>query len=227
MKSTNLVLPTNKRFYRQRSFLFTIFKRFMDIFGSLFLIIIFSPLLLITSALIYIYSPGPIFFKQKRVGKNNIQFCLFKFRTMYTGDNDKRLKSYPELYKRYIQNDWKLGLWEDPRTTPIGKIVRLFSIDEFPQVINILKGEMSLVGPRAYREEELQDYQRRYPHTTKFIEIIRTAKPGLTGLWQTSGRNNLSFEERAKLDANYIVNRSFLQEIGIILKTPFCMISRW
>ena len=227
MKSFNFSPPTQKIFYRQRVFIFTLAKRFIDIFGAILLIILFLPILLLTSLLIFIYSPGPIFFKQKRVGKSNREFLIYKFRTMYTGNNDNRLKHYPQLYKKYIQNDWKLGLWEDPRTTPIGKIIRLFSLDEFPQVINILKGDMSLVGPRAYREEELQDYERRYPHTKKFIDIIRTAKPGLTGLWQTSGRNKLNFEDRAKLDAFYIVNRSLRQEISIILKTPFCMISRW
>ncbi len=227
MNTLKLTPPTQKIFYKQRVFIFTIAKRFIDIIGSITLILIFFPIILLTSVLIFIYSPGPIFFKQKRVGKNNKEFLIYKFRTMYTGDNDARLKRYPTLYKKYIKNDWKLGLLEDPRTTPIGKIIRLFSLDEFPQVINILKGEMSLVGPRAYREEELQDYERRYPHTKKSIEIIRTAKPGLTGLWQTSGRNKLNFEDRARLDAFYIVNRSLRQEIAIILKTPFCMISRW
>lgn len=227
MKNFDLKFPTQKAFYQQRVWIFTYTKRAIDVLGSMALILMFMPVLMLTSLLIFIYSPGPIFFKQKRVGQKNLEFLIYKFRTMYTGDNDARLKKYPNLYKKYIKNDWKLGLWEDPRTTPIGKIIRLFSLDEFPQVINILKGEMSLVGPRAYREEELQDYERRYPHTKKYIDIIRTAKPGLTGLWQTSGRNKLSFEERAHLDALYIVNRSLRQEIAIIIKTPFCMISSW
>ena len=96
-----------------------------------------------------------------------------------------------------------------------------------PQFINVLRGEMSLVGPRAYREEELCEYAEKYPRAKRNIAIIRTAKPGITGLWQTSGRNELSFEKRAELDANYIKNRSFRQEIIILLKTPFAMLSRW
>lgn len=84
---------------------------------------------------------------------------------------------------------------EDPRITPIGKIIRASSVDEFPQLINVLKGEMSLIGPRAYREEELQEYEKKYPHTKKYINDIRSVKPGITGLWQTSGRNELNFEQ--------------------------------
>lgn len=153
---------------------------------------------------------------------------MYKFRSMYIGDNDKRLRdNYPELWKKYKDAGWKLPMNEDPRITPVGKIIRTLTIDEFPQLINVLKGEMSLVGPRAYREEELQEYEAKYPHTIKYIRDIRSVKPGVTGKWQTSGRNELSFEQRAKLDSQYIRNRSMRQEIGIIFKTPFAMISRW
>ncbi len=213
--------------YTVRVFLFPYFKRLIDIIGSLVLMVVFSPIVLPAAIAIKLTSPGPIFFKQKRVGKNSKPFFLYKFRTMYIGDNDARLKQYPELYKKYITNDWKLPLTEDPRVTPIGKFIRMFSLDEFPQIINIFKGEMSLVGPRAYREEELEDYAKRYPKTKSYIQDIRSAKPGLTGLWQTSGRNKLNFEERARLDSLYIRNRSILLEIIIILKTPFNMLSRW
>jgi len=208
--------------------LFNIFKRILDIFSSIFLIILFSPILLFTSIIIKLSSPGPIFFKQKRVTKNYQEFWMYKFRSMYTGDNDKRLReNYPELWKKYKDAGWKLPMSEDPRITPIGKIIRATSIDEFPQLINVLKGEMSLVGPRAYREEELQEYEKKYPKTKKYIDEIRSVKPGITGLWQTSGRNELNFEQRAKLDSKYIRNQSTWQEIKIILKTPTSMISRW
>lgn len=208
--------------------IFNIFKRALDIFSSIFLMILFSPILLITAIVIKITSPGPVFFKQKRVTKNDQEFLMYKFRSMYTGDNDKRLReNYPELWKKYKDAGWKLPMSEDPRITPIGKIIRATSIDEFPQLLNILKGEMSLVGPRAYREEELQEYEKKYPQTKKYIDEIRSVKPGLTGLWQTSGRNELNFEQRAKLDSKYIRNQSVLQEIKIILKTPTSMISRW
>lgn len=211
-----------------KKFIFNIFKRALDIFSSIFLMILFSPVLLITAIVIKLTSPGPVFFKQKRVTKNDKEFWMYKFRSMYTGDNDKRLReNYPELWKKYKDAGWKLPMSEDPRITPIGKIIRATSIDEFPQLFNILKGEMSLVGPRAYREEELQEYEKKYPQTKKYIDEIRSVKPGLTGLWQTSGRNELNFEQRAKLDSKYIRNQSVWQEIKIILKTPTSMISRW
>ncbi|MDD2224961.1 MAG: sugar transferase [Candidatus Shapirobacteria bacterium] len=208
--------------------LFAIFKRTIDIVGSLILLILFSLIMLITMVLIKISSPGPIFFKQKRVGKNSHQFWMYKFRSMYTGDNDKRLReNYPDLWKKYKESGWKLEMSEDPRITPIGKKIRSLTIDEFPQLINVLKGDMSLVGPRAYREEELQEQEKKYPKTKKYIDIIRSAKPGITGVWQTSGRNDISFEQRAKMDAAYIKKQSFLDEILIILKTPTSMLSRW
>jgi len=116
---------------------------------------------------------------------------------------------------------------DDPRITPIGKKIRSLTIDEFPQLINVLRGDMSLVGPRAYREEELQEQEKKYPKTKKYIDTIRSAKPGITGVWQTSGRNDISFEQRAKMDAAYIKKESFVDEILIILKTPASMLSRW
>lgn len=213
---------------KNNKFYFSIFKRSIDIISSIFLLILFSPLLLITIILIKISSTGPVFFRQKRVTRNGQEFLMYKFRSMYTGDNDKRLReNYPDLWKKYKDAGWKLPMSEDPRITPIGKIIRATSIDEFPQLINVLKGEMSLVGPRAYREEELQEYQKKYPHTKKFIDDIRSVKPGITGLWQTSGRNDINFEQRAELDSKYVRNQSVCKEISIILKTPFCMISRW
>lgn len=207
---------------------FNIFKRIIDILGSVILLIIFSPIFFVTAIMVKYSSPGPVFFRQKRVGKDSKPFMMYKFRTMYIGDNDKRLKeNYPELWKKYKEAGWKLPMDEDPRITPIGKKIRSLTIDEFPQLFNVLKSEMSLVGPRAYREEELQEYEAKYPLTKKYIDSIRSAKPGITGVWQTSGRNDVSFEQRAKMDAQYIHNRSFLQEILIILKTPMSMISRW
>jgi len=211
-----------------KKILFTFFKRTVDIVSSLILLILFSPIMLVTMILIKTTSVGPIFFKQKRVGKNNHEFWMYKFRSMYVGDNDKRLREeHPELWKKYKEGGWKLPMCEDPRITPIGKKIRSLTIDEFPQLINVLKGDMSLVGPRAYREEELQEQAKKYPKTKKYIEIIRTAKPGITGVWQTSGRNDVSFEQRAKMDAGYILKESFVEEILIILKTPMSMLSRW
>jgi len=214
-------------FYSLRVKLFEPLKRLIDIFSSIIILTIFSPILLVVSVLIKISSPGPIIFRQKRVGKNQL-FFMYKFRSMLIGDNDKFLReNYPELWKKYKANDWKLSAKEDPRITPIGKFIRSTSIDEMPQFINVLKGEMSLVGPRAYRDEELKEYSQKYPQTKKYISVIRSAKPGITGPWQVSGRNELSFEKRAKMDAEYIINRSLAEELLIILKTPLAMISPW
>jgi lipopolysaccharide/colanic/teichoic acid biosynthesis glycosyltransferase len=218
----------NKPFYKIRVFLFPVIKRSIDILGSIFLLIVFSIPMLIVAVLIKIGSPGPAIFKQKRVGKGSQPFFMYKFRSMYIGDNDKFLREKdPILWKKYKDAGWKLPMNEDPRITPIGKFVRSTSIDETPQFINVLKGEMSLVGPRAYREEELREYEENFPQSKINIDIIRTAKPGITGLWQVSGRNELNFEHRAKLDANYIKNRSLRQELLILLKTPFVMLSIW
>ncbi|MFA5026062.1 MAG: sugar transferase [Candidatus Shapirobacteria bacterium] len=231
-------------FYSIRVFLFAPIKRFIDIFSASVLLVLFSPIMLIAAILVYrtskngIVSTYPqeghrdnildnIFFRQKRVGQQS-EFDMYKFHSMYIADNDKFLKTeYPKLWEKYKDNDWKLSAEEDPRITPIGKILRATSIDEMPQFINVLKGEMSLVGPRAYRDRELHEYAKKYPDTKKYIRIIRTAKPGITGLWQVSGRNDLPFEKRAKMDADYIKNRSIRQEIAIIFKTPMAMFSRW
>jgi len=218
---------TTKIFYQQRVFIFIVAKRLIDVFGSIFILILFSPILIVTAILVKLSSPGPIIFKQKRVGENG-EFDMYKFRSMYIGDNDKKLREqYPILWEKYKKLDWKLPMNEDPRITPIGKIIRSITIDEFPQLLNVLKGEMSLVGPRAYRADELKEYEEKYPACKKNIDIIRSAKPGITGLWQTSGRNDLNFEQRAQLDAKYIINRSLRQEIFILFKTPFAMLSRW
>jgi exopolysaccharide production protein ExoY len=218
-----------KLFLKQRMWLFRVFKRTIDIVGSIILLLVFSPIIFITAILIKLTSKGPIFFTQKRVGENSQPFVMYKFRTMFTGDNDKRLREeYPNLWKKYKENGWKLPMKEDPRITPIGRVLRSLTIDEFPQLFfNVLPGQMSLIGPRAYREEELQEYEQKYPHTCGYINDIRSVKPGITGPWQTSGRNEIPFEQRAKLDSEYIRNRSFIREVVILFKTPMAMISRW
>lgn len=218
----------SKFLVKPRTLIFNTWKRLVDILAAIILLAIFSPIMLITAVVIKISSPGPILFSQLRVGKNSRQFRMYKFRSMYIGDNDKRLKEeHPDLWKKYKASDWKLPLKEDPRITPIGKFIRKFTIDEFPQLYNVLIGDMSLIGPRAYREEELQEYSQKYPNTHDCIRDIRSIKPGITGLWQTSGRNELPFETRAQLDSYYAQNLSFRQDLKIILKTPFAMLSRW
>jgi len=222
-----MINKKSKLLVKQRMFFFNVFKRTVDIIGSVFLLILFSPIMLITAILVKLSSHGPILFWQERVGQNSRPFLMPKFRSMYIGDNDKRLQKYPKLWKKYKEAGWKLPMDEDPRITPIGKIIRSLTIDEFPQLSSVFKGDMSLVGPRAYREQELQEYEQKYPQTKKYIDDIRSVKPGITGPWQTSGRNELSFEKRARLDSYYIQNRSLRQEVIILLKTPLAMLSRW
>jgi lipopolysaccharide/colanic/teichoic acid biosynthesis glycosyltransferase len=203
------------------------FKRFIDLSGALFLFILFSPIIILASILVKLSSPGPIIFTQKRVGLKGKEFIFYKFRTMYIGDNDERLKKYPELWEKYKKSDWKLPMNEDPRITPIGKKLRNLTIDEFPQILNVLKGDMSLVGPRAYRLAELKEQGKKYPQTKKLIKTILTVQPGLTGPWQVSGRNVILFPQRAKLDANYAQNLSLLNDLAILIKTPAAMLSKW
>jgi undecaprenyl-phosphate galactose phosphotransferase len=215
-----------------RVLLFPVAKRLIDIVSSVILLVLFSPVLVVISLVIKLTSEGPILLRQKRVGKNG-EFVMYKFRSMYNGkdypnDMDAFLRDkYPKLWKKFVENGWKLPMNEDPRITPIGKFIRKTSLDEMAQFINVLQGEMSLVGPRAYRNEELAEYEKKYPESKKYVNIIKTAKPGITGLWQTSGRNDMTFEQRARLDAKYIKNRSLRQELQIILKTPFVMFSIW
>jgi len=203
-------------------------KRFIDILGATIALILFSPIMLVASVLVKLSSSGPIIFTQKRVGTGNKEFTFYKFRTMYTGDNDKRLREeYPELYKKYKAADWKLPMKEDPRITSIGKKLRILTIDEFPQIINVLKGDMSLVGPRAYRKAELKEQGQKHPQTKPLIKTILSVKPGLTGPWQVSGRNEILFPQRAQLDSDYALNLSLLNDLAILIRTPAAMLSQW
>ena len=188
-----------------------VFKRIFDIagaaFGSILLFLLYLPL----AVLIKITSRGPVFFKQVRVGKNGKHFVLYKFRSMHCGAEFKR----KELEK---ENECKGAIFkmkDDPRITFIGKIIRKFSLDELPQFLNVLKGEMSLVGTRPPTTEEVEKYQKWHHRR---ISI----KPGMTGQWQVSGRNKITdFDEIARLDLKYIDNWSIWLDIKIICKTFF------
>lgn len=200
-------------------------KRLMDIVLSLFLVILFLPVWVFVPLAILLDSGRPIFYKHRRVGLNGRQFWLYKFRTMiqdadeYLYQNDKR------LLKKFKQGDWKLE--NDPRITKFGRFLRNLTIDEFPQFFNVLKGEMSLIGPRAYIKQELEEQSKKYPQTKTWISTILSVKPGITGPWQTSGRNEISFDKRAKIDLNYANNYNLLGDLLIILKTPQAMLSKW
>ncbi len=200
-------------------------KRILDIICALGLIIVFLPVWIVIPILILLDSPGPIFFSHKRVGKNGKPIYLYKFRSMVKDADEILHKKDPELLKKFKEGDWKLE--NDPRITRLGKIMRSLTIDEFPQVFNVLRGEMSLVGPRAYVERELQEQQEKYPETKKLVKEILSVKPGITGPWQTSGRNEIPFNKRAEMDAEYAKQKNIFLDMLLILRTPKAMLSKW
>lgn len=200
-------------------------KRIMDLVLATTLMVLFLPVWFLMPVLIVLDSPGPIIYKHRRVGKGGKQFWMYKFRSMVHDADEILFKKDRKLLQKFKASDWKLE--QDPRVTPLGRIMRSITIDEFPQLVNVLKGEMSLVGPRAYVKNELNEQQRKYPETKEWIRDILTIKPGITGPWQTSGRNIVPFNVRAKMDAGYARKKSLLQDAIIILKTPMAMFSKW
>lgn len=209
---------------------FEILKRTIDILGSILAIIIFSPIMIVTAIAIKLTSSGPVLVEPenthlRRLGKNGKTFRLYKFRSMFV-NADQVLKSdpkYKHLYKEYKESSFKLH--RDPRVTPVGKFIRKYSIDETPQFFNVLRGEMSLVGPRPYHHDELVEQQQKYPGTEKFVKEMHKVKPGITGYWQVEGRSDVNFDKRIEMDAYYARKKSILFDILILLKTPWAMIS--
>ena len=201
-------------------------KRTIDIIGSIISLILFFPLLLITAFLIKMTSPGPVFADiPNRVGKGGKLFRIYKFRSMIMNAH-KLMKKDPEfkdLYEEYKRSSYKL--YKDPRVTKVGKIIRKYSIDEMPQFINVLRGEMSIVGPRAYYPDELDDQQKKYPHTKALVKEVLEVRPGITGYWQVTGRSEVNFDKRIEMDAYYARKRSIWLDVLIIIKTPWAMIS--
>lgn len=201
-------------------------KRLIDILGSLFLLFLFFPILLATAIAIKVGSTGPIFADTpKRVGKNGKLFHPYKFRSMIVNahkllKNDHRFK---KLYFEYKKSSYKLQ--RDPRITKIGKFIRKHSIDEMPQLVNVLRGEMSIVGPRPYYPDELHDQTEKYPQTKPLVKDVLSVKPGITGFWQVSGRSEVNFDKRIEMDAYYARKCSIFLDILIIIKTPFVMIA--
>lgn len=206
-------------------------KRVIDILMAILLLIIFWPVFIFVPLLIILDSPGPVFAEiPPRVGKNKKTFRMYKFRSMIANAHDllRMEPSFRKLYEKYKKNSYKISLKDDPRITRMGHFLRRFSLDELPQVFNVLKGEMSIVGPRAYYShdpDELGEQQRAHPETKKFIDELLKVKPGITGYWQVTGRSEINFTKRVKMDADYVKIRSLLYDILIMLKTPWMMIS--
>lgn len=201
-------------------------KRTIDFLGSLFLVILFLPICIVTAIAVKLESPGPILADTpKRVGRNGKLFKLYKFRSMIAGAH-KLLRTDPKfrkLYEEYKNSSYKLK--EDPRITRIGHFIRKHSIDEVPQLLNVLKGEMSLVGPRPYYPDELKNQQKVYPRTKNLVKEVLSVKPGITGEWQVSGRSEVNFDKRIQLDASYARRQSLFYDIIVLIKTPWAMIT--
>jgi undecaprenyl-phosphate galactose phosphotransferase len=194
------------RFYSDRA------KRTLDLIGAAFLLLLFAPILLVTACLIWIMDGRPVFFVQERVGRDGETFRLLKFRTMVR-DAESILLSWkreePQLWDQYIDNNFKIP--KDPRLLPCGAFLRRFSIDELPQLWNVIRGEMSLVGPRPILAREIPDYRD--------MRTYVSVRPGITGLWQIRGRSMLSFEDRESLDHVYIRHVTFAGDLLIMVKT--------
>lgn len=201
-------------------------KRILDLSIAIIVLIVFSPFFLIIPILIKFDSPGPVFADiPMRVGKGRKLFRMYKFRSMIVNAH-RLLKTDPKfrkLHQQYKENSYKLK--KDPRITKIGHFLRRFSLDELPQIFNVLKGEMSIVGPRAYYPDEIKAQQKIYPQTQKHVKELLRVKPGVTGFWQVTGRSEVNFDKRVKMDAEYSNNRSIWQDLMIILKTPWAMVS--
>ncbi len=199
-----------KRF--SKKFVYILFKSLFDIFFSLSVIIIGSPLFLLIALLIKLSSRGPIFYYHRRVGKNFRPFYCIKFRTMHPEADDilENLLDKNDDIRQEFNKTHKLR--NDPRITKIGKFLRKTSLDELPQFLNVLRLEMSVIGPRPIVEKEIDKYGNQ-------IKKVLSINPGITGLWQVSGRNNLSYKKRVYLDALYVDSFNFLMDIRIIIRT--------
>lgn len=187
-------------------------KRLFDVGFSLLILILFSPVYLLLALLIALGSPGPIFYVQERVGENHKPFGCIKFRTMVINADEmlvELMETSPQLRQEFEDN---FKLKQDPRITKVGRFLRLTSLDEFPQFWNVLKGDMSVVGPRPLVAEELPRYGCH-------IDKILTIKPGITGLWQVSGRNDIPYGRRVQIDLYYANFHNFWLDLWVIVKT--------
>lgn len=197
---------------KENKIIYNFIKRLIDIFVSLLGLIVLLPILIIIPVIIRIDSRGPIIFSQDRIGKNGDIFKMYKFRSMVV--NAESLKE--ELANKNEMSGPMFKMKDDPRITKIGKFIRKTSIDELPQLINVLKGEMSLVGPRPSLPKEVEKFES---WMLKRLDV----KPGLTCYWQVMGRNNIDFEEWMKLDIKYVDERTTLLDIKLIFKTFFVL----
>lgn len=198
-------------------------KRIFDIVTSMALIIAFSPILILCFVLVRITSKGPVFFRQERVGQFGKPFKMLKFRSMYMASENSVHKAYVQQFisgkADASENGGMYKLVRDKRITPVGGILRRTSLDELPQLFNVLRGDMSLIGPRPALRYEVESY--RYWHRRRYLET----RPGITGLWQVSGRSKIKFDDMVRLDLRYAEKQSIWLDLMIIFRTPLAMVS--
>lgn len=195
---------------------YKVVKRIMDVALSSIALVVLSPVFAIIAAAIKLESKGPVFFKHTRIGKDGKIIKIYKFRSMVENAEDLIQKFTPEQMKEYKEN---YKLTDDPRITKVGKFLRKTSLDELPQLINIIKGELSIIGPRPVVQDELEKYG---PNTQKFLSVT----PGLTGYWAANGRSCTSYEERMKMELFYVDNLSFKMDVKVFFKTFEAVIKR-
>ena len=186
--------------------------RAIDVVGAVLLLVAFGAVMVVVAVLVARSSPGPIIFRQRRVGKDGQHFDVFKFRSMADGTHEQVL-SNPELCREYEQNEFKLPA-DDPRITPVGRWIRRTSIDELPQLFNVLRGEMSLVGVRPIEDRQLK------LRSTYDQELYGLHAPGLTGLWQVEGRSLIGADVRVELDRRFLEEWSPWRNVNLLLRTP-------
>src|SRR3990170_342381 len=191
-----------------QNLIYPVAKRTVDIAAALVGISLLGPVMLVILIARKMERPTRVIFFQTRIGKNGKLFKLCKFSSMTTTTDEEERKYFrklekdnPKLMEEYRRSNFKFK--DEPRITRVGKFIRRFSIDELPQFFNVLRGEMSLVGPRAYKPDELEYKIKEYPQTKKDVEALLMVKPGITGVWQVSGRSEVPFPARAKMDADY------------------------
>jgi len=219
-------MPDTKVTEIKKNIFYEFGKRLIDIIFSILLLVVFFPIIVLIMVAIKLDSKGPILADTpRRVGKNGKLFKMYKFRSMVENAHEilRENPKYSKLYNVYKKGSYKLK--DDPRITAVGRFIRKHSLDEIPQALNILRGEMSLVGPRAYYPDELRDQQKKYPHTASSVKVVLSVKPGVTGFWQVSGRSEINFDKRIEMDAQYVRKRSILYDVWIIAKTPWAMIA--
>lgn len=209
--------------------LYKIIKRISDIVLSLLLLILFLPFFLLVAFLIWLGDRNEICVRDPlRIGLGGKEFRMYKFRTMIPNAHREILENpeYVDLKGKWESNGNKLKIDEDIRITKIGKLLRKTDLDELPQLVNVLMGHMSLVGPRPMYKDELERHLKDNPQDEKYLKDILSVRPGITGLWQVSGRNEIPFGKRLKMDSKYAQEQNFLLDVKILLKTPYVVLTR-